>query len=93
MCVPRYDRIMVRLFEKASSREREASRTIFRWLCYAKRPLRWHEIQSAQAINLDGQCVEWERRRFRVKPKDLCGSLVAMSKGGMVDFVHSTARS
>lgn len=88
-----YDRIMERLFEKASSKEREASRFIFRWLCYAKRPLRWHEIQAAQAINLDSQCVEWERRRFRVEPKDLCGSLVALSRDGTVDFVHSTTRS
>lgn len=83
---------MVRLFERASSREREASRVIFRWLCYAKRPLRWHEIQAAQAINLDGQRVDWERRRFRVELKDLCGSLVVMSMNGTVDFVHSTAR-
>ncbi|KAK2605748.1 hypothetical protein N8I77_008563 [Diaporthe amygdali] len=88
-----YDRIMVRLFERASNREKEASRIIFRWLLYAKRPLRWHEIQAAQAINLDEQSVEWERRRFRVEPKDLCGSLVTLSSDGRVDFVHSTARS
>ncbi|KAL1861382.1 hypothetical protein Daus18300_008913 [Diaporthe australafricana] len=87
-----YDRIMLRLFEKASSKEREASRVIFRWLLHAKRPLRWHEIQAAQAINLNKQCVDWERRRFRVELKDLCGSLVALSKDGSVDFVHSTAR-
>lgn len=91
--MPRYDRIMVRLFEKASSKEKEASRAIFRWLLYAKRPLKWHEIQAAQAIDLDGQCVEWERRRFRVEPKDLCGSLVDLSRDGRVDFMHSTARS
>lgn len=84
---------MVRLFERASSREGEASRAVFRWLIYAKRPLRWHEIQAAQAINLDGQRVDWETRRFRVGPKDLCGSLVALSRDGAVDFVYSTARS
>lgn len=78
--------------ERASSKEREASRIILRWLIYAKRPLRWHEIQAAQAINLVDQAVDWERRRFRVGPKDLCGSLVAISRDGMVDFVHSTAR-
>lgn len=84
---------MARLFEKASSSEREASRFIFRWLCYAERPLKWHEIQAAQAIDLDAQRVEWERRRFRKAPNDLCGSLVAISGDGWVDFVHSTARS
>lgn len=83
---------MTRLLERASSKEREASRIILRWLIYAKRPLRWHEIQAAQAINLVDQGVDWERRRFRVGPKDLCGSLVAISRDGMVDFVHSTAR-
>lgn len=83
---------MTRLFERASSREREALRIIIRWLIYAKRPLRWHEIQAAQAINLDNQSVDWDRRRFRVEPKDLGGSLVAMSRDGTVDFVHSTAR-
>lgn len=83
----------MRLFERDSTKQREASRFIFRWLCSTKRPLRWHEIQAAKAINLDDQCVEWERRRFRVEPQDLCGSLVALSGDGTVDFVHSTARS
>jgi len=62
------------------------------WLVCAKRPLKWHEIQGAKSINLDKQTVEWERRRFRVDSKDLCGSLVEVRSDQTVEFVHLTAK-
>lgn len=66
---------------------------ILRWLVTAKRPIRWHEIQAAKAINIEEQKVDLERRKFRKGTKDLCGPLVEIREDGTVELVHLTARS
>ncbi|TGJ88444.1 hypothetical protein E0Z10_g384 [Xylaria hypoxylon] len=55
-------------------------------------PLKWHEIQVMNSINLDKQCVALERQSFMKSPKDLCASLVDTRSDGTVEFVHLTAK-
>lgn len=87
-----YSRILTRIFEESSGPRIEATRTLLGWLICAKRTLKWHEIQCAKAIDVDGQIVDWKRKRFRVGAKDLCGLLVEIRDDGTVGFVHNTAR-
>ena len=83
---------MLRILKEASPAEKKDISMLLNWLVCAKRPLKWHEIQGAKSIDLEGQSVEWERRRFRVNPKDLCGSLVEIMPEGTVELVHLTAK-
>ncbi|QDS73386.1 hypothetical protein FKW77_007476 [Venturia effusa] len=46
-----------------------------------------------KSVNLLSQNVDFERRRFRVDPKDLCESLVDVREDGSIQLVHSTAKS
>jgi hypothetical protein len=62
------------------------------WMVCAKRPLKWHEIQCAVSIDVDGQTVDWDRKRFSVDPKELCGSLAEVHTNGTLNLVHHTAR-
>ncbi|KAK8015049.1 hypothetical protein PG990_008345 [Apiospora arundinis] len=88
-----YSRITRRIFDDASSLAQESSMFILRWLVTAKRPIRWHEIQAAKAINIEKQKVDLERRKFQKGTKDLCGPLVEIREDGTVELVHLTARS
>lgn len=54
--------------------------------------MKWREIQCAIALNLDEQDVDWERKRFAVDHKELCGSLVELHKDGTINLVHHTAK-
>jgi hypothetical protein len=72
--------------------EREEAKMLLGWLVCAKRPLKLHEVQTMKSINLEQRTVEFERRRFRVDPKDLCESLVEVRLDGTVELVHLTAR-
>lgn len=62
------------------------------WMVCAKRSMKWREIQCAIALNLDEQDVDWERKRFAVDHKELCGSLVELHKDGTINLVHHTAK-
>jgi hypothetical protein len=66
--------------------------TLLGWLVCAKRPLKWHEIQGFMSVDLNKRTVDFERRRFVVGPKDLCGSLVEIRSDGSVELVHLTAK-
>ncbi|KAH8652695.1 hypothetical protein BGZ60DRAFT_533558 [Tricladium varicosporioides] len=87
-----YSRIMARIIEQASDAELQDTMLLLGWLVCAKRPLKWHEIQGAKAINLRNSSVEWDRRKLKVNPKDLCGSLVEIRDDETVDLVHLTAK-
>jgi hypothetical protein len=73
--------------------ERDEAIMLLSWLVCAKRPLRFHEIQTMKSINLSQRTIEFERRRFRVHPKDLCESLVDVRPDGSIELVHLTAKS
>ncbi len=80
------------ILSKPVRAEREEAKMLLGWLVCAKRPLKLHEVQTMKSINLDQRTVEFERRRFRVHPKDLCESLVDVRPDGSIELVHLTAR-
>lgn len=41
---------------------------------------------------MEGEIVDWDRNRFRVDSKDLCGSLVEVHTDDTVALVHHTAK-
>lgn len=54
--------------------------------------MKWHEIQGVKSIDLETKSVDFQRLRFRVDSKDLCGSLVEIRSDGTVELVHLTAK-
>ncbi|KAF3764220.1 hypothetical protein M406DRAFT_339885 [Cryphonectria parasitica EP155] len=87
-----YSRILLRVFDQASDSQKAATHNLLQWLVCSRRTMKWYEIQSAKAIHVEHQLVDWNRRRYRVSSKDLCGSLVQIRDDTTVDFVHNTAR-
>ncbi|PVH75487.1 hypothetical protein DL98DRAFT_466362 [Cadophora sp. DSE1049] len=87
-----YSRIMRTIRSTPVRAERDEAIMLLRWLVCAKRPLRLHEVQTMKSINLHQRTIEFDRRRFRVEPKDLCESLVDVRPDGSIELVHSTAK-
>jgi hypothetical protein len=81
------------IMNKPVRAEREEARMLLGWLVCAKRSLKMHEVQTMKSVDLDKRAVDFERRHFRVHPKDLCESLVDVRKNGTIELVHVTARS
>ncbi|KAF5628959.1 zinc finger C2H2-type integrase DNA-binding protein [Fusarium sp. NRRL 52700] len=87
-----YERIMDRIIHKAPHQTRTGALQLLGWLVCAKRPLKWHEIQSLKSINLDQQLVDFARHKFSVSGKDLCGSLVELREDGTLELIHGSAK-
>ncbi|KAJ4407348.1 hypothetical protein N0V91_003932 [Didymella pomorum] len=76
----------------ASPPEWEKTKKLLGWMICAKRQLTWKEMQVALSIDVDGQSIEYDDRRFRRHIHDVCGSLVLLN-GDRVSLVHSTAKT
>lgn len=87
-----YDRIYQRLFENASPYRQKLSRRILSWVCQAKRPLRWFEIQAAISLNLDRGSINESDARLHDDCKDICASFVEILEDQTVELVHMTMR-
>ncbi|CVK84365.1 uncharacterized protein FPRN_01929 [Fusarium proliferatum] len=87
-----YERIMDRIIHKAPQKTRAGALQLFGWLVCAKRPLKWHEIQSLKSINFDQQLVDFARHKLSVSGKDLCGSLVELREDGTLELIHVSAK-
>ncbi|KAF2102281.1 hypothetical protein NA57DRAFT_35425 [Rhizodiscina lignyota] len=87
-----YGRIMARIEEYPSISMKNEALTLLAWFVCAKRPLKWYEIQGMRSVNLESESVEYEKRKFRVTPKDLCQSLVEERSDRTLELVHLTAR-
>ena len=87
-----YKRIIERIFGNENEGERKQAQTLLGWLVCARRPLKWHEIQAAMAIDVEEQTIDFERRQLVVDVEDLCGSLVERHSGDRIELVHSTAK-
>lgn len=83
---------MDRVLTEPEEPEGEAARKLLGLLVCARRPLRWHEIQGAVSVDLGTRSIDFDRRQLRVDSKDLCGSLVEISSGGIISLVHASAR-
>jgi hypothetical protein len=87
----RYKRIMKKILDKPD-RARDEAKMLLGWLVCAKRPLKSHEVQTMKSVNLERRRIEFDRRRFRVNPKELCESLVDIREDGSIELVHLTAK-
>ncbi|KAF5690629.1 zinc C2H2-type DNA-binding protein [Fusarium denticulatum] len=87
-----YERIMDRIIHNAPQQTGKGALQLLGWLVCAKRPLKWHEIQSLKSINLDQQLVDFARYKFSVSGKDLCGSLVELREDGTLELIHVSAK-
>jgi hypothetical protein len=65
---------------------------VLQWLTLARRPLEWREIQVLKSIDRREQSIDFERQKFHVDAKDLCGPLANVSKDGTVELIHLTAK-
>ena len=88
----RYERIALRIFENPNQSEREDAHNIFRWIVCARRPLKWSDIQSINAIDPSSSRVDFEERKLRVNCRHLCGSLVETSAEDTLELVHNSAK-
>lgn len=70
----------------------DMAKQLLGWLVCAKRPLRWHEMQSILSYNPDQQKVDFDNRMLRQDANKYLGSLVQVLDGGHFRIVHSTAR-
>ncbi|KAL7942558.1 hypothetical protein V8C42DRAFT_331337 [Trichoderma barbatum] len=62
------------------------------WLVCAKRPLKWHEMQSILSYVPTEQKVDFDNKMLRQDSNKYLGSLVHVLEGGHIRIVHSTAR-
>lgn len=65
---------------------------LFSWLCVAKRPLHWYEIQGAISVDVVKNCLNAHGRRLQGGPKDFCGSFVELYADDFVQLVHPTLK-
>lgn len=84
---------MQTIADKPVAAERDEALMLLGWLVCAKRSLKLHEVQTMRSIDVDNRAVQFERRKFRVDPKDLCESLVDVRADGTIELVHMTART
>ena len=71
----------------------KAVRRLLGLLVVAKRPLRWNEIQGCFSFDPDAdEMIDYDMRKLREDPKDLCWSLVEHHEDNSVELVHPTAR-
>ncbi|KAI0968627.1 putative zinc finger protein [Xylaria arbuscula] len=87
-----YRRIMVRINQELPGSAKNDILRLLGWIVCAKRPLKWHEVQGMNSIDLDERRVDIERRRFFRSPSELCGSLIEKRSDDTVDLVHLTAK-
>jgi hypothetical protein len=88
----RYARIVKRIFNNPNLAQRRTAKKLIGWIAFAKRPLKWHEIQGATSIDVENCLVNFEGRELPEHKKNICGSLVEILSGDRVQLVHITAR-
>ena len=91
MISPSYERIVNRVYNNPVVPEREDAARIISWVVCARRPLKWNEIQAIFSTDVESQSVDFSDR-LRVTGKDICGSLVDIRPGDIIELVHETAR-
>ncbi len=70
----------------------QLARLLLGWLVCAKRPLKWHEMQSILSYDPDDQRIDFDGKMLRQIPERYLGSLVHILDGGHIRVIHSTAR-
>jgi len=92
LMVHSYARIVDRIFNNPIHSQQQTAKRLLGWITFSKRPLKWHEIQSASSIDIEYRVVNFEGRQTPDHIRDICGSLVEILPGNRVQLVHATAR-
>lgn len=67
-------------------------RKLLAWICCAKRPLFWHEIQGIVSLDLENERLNEENKRIIGDIKDFCSSLVEIGVAGSLHLIHKTLK-
>ncbi|KAH7110714.1 hypothetical protein EDB81DRAFT_831516 [Dactylonectria macrodidyma] len=70
----------------------QVAKLLLGWLVCAKRPLKWHEMQSILSYDPVKQIVDFDNKMLRQNSNKYLGSLVHVLDGDHIRMVHSTAR-
>ncbi|RYP79132.1 hypothetical protein DL771_000110 [Monosporascus sp. 5C6A] len=70
----------------------QMAKLLLSWLVCAKRPLKWHEMQSILSYDPVNQRIDFDNKMLRQKVKKYLGSLVHILDGDHIRIIHSTAR-
>ncbi|KAL2206930.1 hypothetical protein CC79DRAFT_1358704 [Sarocladium strictum] len=87
-----YQRILSRLVDNGPQSRFQMTQRLLSWLCVAKRPLHWHEIQGALSIDAEHMCMSTHDRHLRGNPEDFCGSFIEHHADGTIELVHPTLK-
>ncbi|CAG8962046.1 hypothetical protein HYFRA_00005088 [Hymenoscyphus fraxineus] len=86
-----YKRILSRILESRSKNSIDKLHLVLGWIVWAKRPLRWREIQGAISIDTEQQKIDHDTK-LAESPTELFASLVELEPDGTVQLIHETAR-
>ncbi|KAI1170610.1 hypothetical protein F4777DRAFT_583757 [Nemania sp. FL0916] len=86
-----YERILYRILEDRGEHILKPLRQVLGWIAFARRPLKWAEIQGAICIDFENQTIDYINRLLD-SPKELFASLVELQPNGTVELVHGTVR-
>ncbi|KAH8173584.1 NACHT domain-containing protein [Sarocladium implicatum] len=87
-----YDRILQRLNSQAYGAQVQFRNRILTFICVARRPLRWFELQAAISLNPERNVINRDEDRTPRTCEEICASFVQVQKDETVVLVHSTAR-
>lgn len=87
-----YARIVDRIFSNPNVTQQRTAKRLVGWITFAKRPLKWQEIQGATSIDIEQGIVNFRGRQLPDDIRNICGSLVEILPGDRVQLVHATAR-
>ncbi|CEJ93516.1 hypothetical protein VHEMI09097 [[Torrubiella] hemipterigena] len=85
-----YDRILHRVFESRNRNMVSYIQNILGWIVYAKRPMRWREVQGAVCIDIEAQDINTDRMLLE-PPEGLFASIIEVRSNGTVELTHTTA--
>jgi hypothetical protein len=70
----------------------QKARLLLGWLVCAKRPLKWHEMQSILSYDPDKQKIDFDKEMLRQNVHRYLGSLIHVLDGDHIRIIHSSAR-
>lgn len=83
---------MQRIYNNPDIAAQNTAKKLMGWIAFSKRPLKWHEIQGAESIDVSQGIVNFPLRQLPDNLRDICGSLVEYLPGDRLQLVHTTAR-
>ncbi|KAI1422036.1 hypothetical protein F5Y12DRAFT_800163 [Xylaria sp. FL1777] len=70
----------------------QMAKLLLGWLVCAKRPLKWHEMQSILSYDPVNQSIDFDNKMLRQNVRKYLGPLVHVLDNDHIRIIHSTAR-